>query len=136
MKEITLDATKENLDTVISFIDGYLDEFGCTVKNEMMLDLAVEEIYVNIAQYSYSKKVGKVTICVSLSEDHSQIIITFIDSGIPYNPLTKEDPDVTLTSDEREIGGLGIFLIKKYTDDVRYKFSEGKNHLTIVVNLK
>ena len=136
MKEITLDATKENLDTVISFIDGYLDEFGCTVKNEMMLDLAVEEIYVNIAQYSYSKKVGKVTICVSLSEDHSQIIITFIDSGIPYNPLTKEDPDVTLSSDEREIGGLGIFLIKKYTDDVRYKFSEGKNHLTIVVNLK
>lgn len=136
MKEITLDATKENLDTVISFIDGYLDEFGCTVKNEMMLDLAVEEIYVNIAQYSYSKKVGKVTIRVSLSEDHSQINITFIDSGIPYNPLTKEDPDVTLSSEEREIGGLGIFLIKKYTDDVRYKFSEGKNHLTIVVNLK
>ena len=102
----------------------------------MMLDLAVEEIYVNIAQYSYSKKVGKVTIRVSLSEDHSQINITFIDSGIPYNPLTKEDPDVTLSSEEREIGGLGIFLIKRYTDDVRYKFSEGKNHLTIVVNLK
>ena len=136
MKEITLDAVKENLSEAFSFIDGYLDEFGCPTKNKMQIDLAVEEIYVNIAQYSYAPETGKVTIQVSLSEDHSQVNITFIDSGIPYNPLSREDPDITLSGEERPIGGLGIFLIKKYTDDVRYRFAEGCNHLTIVKNLE
>ncbi len=135
MKEITMKAIKSNLDSALAFIDEYLDEFGCPTKTRMQIDLAAEEIFVNIANYAYIPRSGTVTIRISLSEDHSQVNITFSDSGMPYDPLAKEDPDVTLPSEERQIGGLGIFLIKKYMDDVRYRFADGKNHLTIVKNL-
>lgn len=134
-KEVTMDAIRANLDDALIFIDDYLDEFGCPVKSKMQIDLAAEEIFVNIAQYSYASSNGDVTIRIGLSEDHSQVSITFTDSGIPYDPLTREDPDVTLSGEERQIGGLGIFLIKKYTDDIRYKFADGCNNLTIVKNL-
>ena len=136
LKEITMDAIMGNLDDALTFIDDYLDEFGCSAKSKMQVDLAAEEIFVNIAQYSYSSGIGNVTIRIGLSEDHSQVSITFIDSGIPYDPLTKDDPDVTLPVEERQVGGLGIFLIKKYTDDIRYKYAEGCNNLTIVKNLE
>ncbi len=136
IKEITMDAIMGNLDDALTFIEDYLGRFGCSEKSRMQIDLAAEEIFVNIAQYSYAPGMGDVTIRIGLSEDHSQVSITFIDSGIPYNPLTREDPDVTLSGEERQIGGLGIFLIKKYTDDIRYKFSEGCNNLTIVKNLE
>ncbi len=130
-----MDAIKGNLDDALTFIEDYLDEFGCPAKIRMEIDLASEEIFVNIAQYSYVQGMGDVTIRIGISEDHSQVSITFIDSGIPYDPLTRDDPDVTLPVEERKIGGLGIFLIKKYSDDVRYKFADGRNHLTIVKNL-
>ncbi|MBO4449484.1 MAG: ATP-binding protein [Clostridiales bacterium] len=136
MKETTMDAKKSNLDNALAFIHEYLEEFGCLDKTLMQLDLAVEEIFVNIAQYSYGSKSGPVTIRISHSEDHSQVTITFTDSGLPYDPLAREDPDVTLPVEERQIGGLGIFLIKKYMDDVRYRFADGKNNLTIVKNLE
>ena len=135
IREITMDAIKGNLDDALTFIEDYLDEFGCPAKSRMEIDLASEEIFVNIAQYSYVQGMGDVTIRIGISEDHSQVSITFIDSGIPYDPLTRDDPDVTLPVEERKIGGLGIFLIKKYSDDVRYKFADGRNHLTIVKNL-
>ena len=136
LKEITMDAIMGNLDDALTFIDDYLDEFGCSAKSKMQVDLAAEEIFVNIAQYSYSSGIGNVTIRIGLSEDHSQVSITCIDSGIPYDPLAKDDPDVTLPVEERQVGGLGIFLIKKYTDDIRYKYAEGCNNLTIVKNLE
>ena len=136
IKEITMDAIMGNLDDALTFIDDYLDEFGCSVKNRMQIELAAEEIFVNIAQYSYTPGTGDVTIMIGLSEDHSQVSITFTDSGIPYDPLTRDDPDVTLPVEDRQIGGLGIFLIKKNTDDVRYRFADGRNNLTIVKNLE
>ena len=136
LKETTMAASKTNLDAALTFINNYLDEFGCPEKSKMQIDLAAEEIFVNIAMYSYSPKTGSVTINIGLSEDHSQVSITFTDSGIAYDPLAKDDPDLTLPGEERPIGGLGIFLIKKYMDDVRYRFTEGKNHLTIVKNLE
>ena len=135
IKEITMDAVKDNLDSALIFINNYLDESGCSDKNKMQIDLAAEELFVNIAMYSYAPKKGSVTIKIGLSEDHSQVSITFTDAGTPYDPLSREDPDVTLPGEERLIGGLGIFLIKNYMDDVRYKFADGQNHLTIVKNL-
>lgn len=135
MKEITMKALRSNLENALDFIDGYLNEFDCPGKTRMQIDLASEEIFVNIATYAYIPRSGTVTIKISLSEDRSQVYITFSDSGIPYDPLAREDPDVTLSGEERQIGGLGIFLVKKYMDDVRYRFADGKNNLTIVKNL-
>ena len=136
MKEITIKAVKENLNDALAFIDDYLDEAGCSMKNKMQTDLAFEEIFVNVALYAYAPDTGDVTVRIELDDEKTRFFITFIDSGIPYDPLAKEDPDITLSSDERPIGGLGIFLIKKYMDDVRYKYEDGCNKLTIVKNLK
>ena len=133
MEELKLEATKANLDKVLSFIDGHLENNACSMKSQMQIDLAAEEIFVNIAQYSYAPGTGSATIRLSVAEGSAEI--TFIDSGIPYDPLAKEDPDITLSSEERQIGGLGIFLIKQYMDDVRYEYSDGQNKLTIVKKL-
>jgi anti-sigma regulatory factor (Ser/Thr protein kinase) len=133
MEELKLEATKANLDKVLSFIDGHLENNACSMKSQMQIDLAAEEIFVNIAQYSYAPATGSATIRLSVADGSAEI--TFIDSGIPYDPLAKEDPDITLSSEERQIGGLGIFLIKQYMDDVRYEYSDGQNKLTIVKKL-
>lgn len=133
MEELKLEATKENLDKVLAFIDSNLENNDCSMKSQMQIDLAAEEIFVNIAQYSYAPDTGSATIQFSVTDGSAEI--TFIDSGIPYDPLAKEDPDITLSSEERQIGGLGIFLIKQYMDDVRYEYKDGKNNLTIVKKL-
>jgi len=135
MEQITLDATKANLTEALAFIDGQLEKIGCSMKNQMHIDLASEELFVNVANYAYAPATGPVTIKMEVAEDGSSVAITFTDSGIPYDPLAKEDPDITLSSEEREVGGLGIFLIKKYMDDIRYEFKDGQNNLTIIKKL-
>ena len=126
---LTVDATTENLQQVMDFVDGVLEENGCSVKMQMQIDLSVEEIYVNIANYAYGDGVGKAEISADCSD--GEITITFKDSGVPYNPLEKEDPDITLSADEREVGGLGIFLTKKNMDSVSYEYKDGYNILTM-----
>lgn len=101
------------------------------MKSKMQLDLAVEEIFVNIAKYAYAPGFGKATVRVEVSGDPVTVCITFIDRGIPYDPLKKVDPDVTLSADEREIGGLGIFMTKKVMDDISYEYKNGQNILTL-----
>ena len=132
MKKIILKAKVDNLDEVLSFIDAELEEAGCTPKKQMQIDLSVEELYVNIANYAYGDSEGDAEIWIDTNGGKSRAEITFIDSGIPYNPLEKDDPDVTLPAEEREIGGLGIFLVKKNMDDVIYKYEDNKNKLTII----
>ena len=134
-KELTLDATVENLDTVISFVDEELEKMECSMKTQMQIDVAVEEIFVNIAHYAYTPDTGKATIRLETSEDPKSIAITFIDSGVPYDPLAKPDPDVTLSAEERQIGGLGIYMVKKSMDDMKYEYKDGHNVLTIRKNI-
>lgn len=131
MEEITLDAAKANLNEAIAFIDGQLDKTGCPAKSRMHIELAAEEIFVNIAEYAYAPGSGTVTIVLDTANNGTEVVITFSDSGIPYDPLAKKDPDLTLSSNDREVGGLGIFLIRKYMDDIRYEYKDGRNHLTI-----
>lgn len=128
-KSLTVDATIENLNAVNEFIDGFLEENGCTAKAQMQIDLAVEEIYVNIAHYAYGDSVGKAE--VKVENNNGEITIVFSDSGVPYNPLEKADPDITASADDRQIGGLGIFLTKKNMDAVSYEYKDGKNILTM-----
>ena len=134
--ELDVEATVDNLDTVTSFINRFLEEEECPMKAQMQIELAVEEIFVNIAKYAYSPEVGRAKVRVELDQDPLKVIITFIDRGMPYDPLAKEDPDVTLSAEQRDIGGLGIFLTKQTMDDVEYEYKEGQNILTIKKNFE
>lgn len=131
MKELTISATKENLYSVLALIDEQLELIGCPMKAQMQLDIAVEEIFVNIASYAYPDGNGTAVVRVEVQPDPPTAVITFIDSGTPYNPLAKTDPDITLTAAERQIGGLGIFMVKKSMDDVKYTYADGCNILTL-----
>ena len=129
--ELELEACADNLQTVIDFVDSRLESVECPMKSKMQLDLAVEEIFVNIANYAYAPGKGKATVRVEVSGEPVTVTITFIDRGIPYDPLKKDDPDVTLSADEREIGGLGIFMTKKVMDDISYEYKDGQNILKL-----
>ena len=131
MSELNIDAKTENLDKVLAFVDQHLEERGCAVQVQMQIDVAVEELFVNIAQYAYAPDTSVATIRVELQEDPLVVVITFIDNGIPYNPLAKEDPDITLSAEERPIGGLGIYMVKKSMDDMSYEYKDGQNILRI-----
>lgn len=131
MKELIIDALTDNLPQVLRFVDEQLEAANCPMKIQMQIDIAVEEIFVNIAHYAYDPEVGTATVRVALTPDPLSVDITFIDDGVPYDPLAKADPDVTLSAEERQIGGLGIFLVKKSMDDVKYEYIDGHNILTL-----
>lgn len=133
--ELELEASAENLTQVIAFVNNHLETMDCPMKVQMQIELAVEEIFVNIANYAYAPEKGKATVQVEVTEAPAAVEITFIDQGIPYNPLAKEDPDVTLSAEERRIGGLGIYMTKKVMDDISYANKNGKNILTLKKNL-
>ena len=129
MEKITVEAVIENLQTVIDFATEHLEERDCPMKVLMQTELVIEEIFVNIASYAYNPETGAATFCIEFEESPSAVLMTFIDSGKPYNPLEKLDPDTTLDIDERDIGGLGIFLVKKNVDELAYEYTDGKNIL-------
>lgn len=131
MKEITVDATVENIRVVTGFLDEFLGKVDCPMKAKIQLDIAIDELFGNIAHYAYKEKTGKVTVRVEMLEKPKAVCITFIDSGIPYNPLEKSDPDVTQSAEDREIGGLGIFMVKKNMDDMQYDYCDMQNRLRI-----
>ena len=102
---------------------------------QSQIDVAVEEIFVNIASYAYGDETGKVVLKIKIDNDPKKAVITFMDSGIPYDPLAKEDPDVTLSAEERQIGGLGIFMTKQFMDELEYEYTDGQNVLTLKKNI-
>ena len=126
-------AEKENLQDLIKFvhrnIDSYVDE-----KTISKIELVIEEIFINIVNYAYKDEEEK-AVCVDIRKDNQKMIITFEDNGIPFNPLDNEDPDIRLNAEERQIGGLGIYLVKKIMDDVKYLYKENKNILIIEKNI-
>ena len=132
--EITVDAVLENVSGVTEFVDSILEQFECPMKAQMQIDVAIDELFSNIANYAYKDGKGKATIKIEIDESSLAVKLTFIDNGIPYNPLMHEDPDVTLSAEEREIGGLGIFIVKKSMDDVSYEYRDEQNILTIKKN--
>lgn len=131
-RELVVSATLEELDHVLAFIDAELERHDCSMKSQMQIDIAVEEIYVNIAHYAYPPdQNGKATIRCTVGGNPLQVTIQFMDHGVPYNPLKKSDPDISLSADDRQIGGLGIFMVKKSMDNIHYEYKDGKNILTI-----
>lgn len=136
MKELTLDATVENIETVTAFVDEQLEVLDCPMKTQMQIDIAVDELFGNIAHYAYQPNVGTATVQVEVMEEQSAVVITFIDNGKPYNPLSQEDPDTALSAEEREIGGLGIFMVKKTMDEIFYEYKNGQNILKIKKSIR
>ena len=133
--ELTVEAKDENLAQVLAFVDAQLETLDCPPKTQMQLDMAVEEIFVNIAHYAYAPEIGNVTVQVETAREPKNVTVTFFDRGVPYDPLAKPDPDVTLSAEDRQIGGLGIYMVKKSMDDVRYEYRDGQNILTLKKNL-
>lgn len=136
MAEITLAASIENISAVTAFIEEQLEMLGCSMKAQMQLSIAVDEIFSNIAHYAYPQGGGEATVRLEASADGRQAILTFIDQGTPYDPLAKEDPDITLAAEDRPIGGLGIFMVKKSMDALSYRFENGQNILTAVKTIQ
>lgn len=131
MNELTLSATLENVAAVTAFVDEQLEARGCSMKAQMQIDIAIDELFSNIAHYAYNPEVGPATIQVQVDGEPLAVTITFIDRGTPYNPLEKEDPDISLSAEDRQVGGLGIFMVKKMMDDMTYEYRDGRNILRI-----
>ena len=130
MEKLCIKAKLENLADVTAFVESQLETLDLPMKTQMQIDLAVEEIFVNIANYAYSPEDGLAIIEVELTED-PRVIITFIDNGKPFDPLASDDPDITQTAEDRKVGGLGIFMVKKSMDNVSYEYKDGQNILRI-----
>ena len=130
MKEQEFSASIDFLQDVISFVEQELEAADCPMRTVMQITVAVEEVFANIASYAYPEGGGNAFI--SIAADGHKAVIRFVDTGIPFNPLEKVDPDVTLPAEQREIGGLGIFMVKKTMDDILYQRDGQKNILTIM----
>jgi len=126
MNELIIEAKLENMDTVLDFVSERISD--CPVKIQNQIGIAVDEIFSNIARYAYHPESGGVAVRIAVGND---ITIQFEDSGIAYNPLINDNPDITLAAEEREVGGLGVFMVKNIMDSVEYRREERKNILTI-----
>lgn len=136
MMELKIDAEIDNLERVQEYVNQALERAGFGLKQIMQISLAVEEIFCNIANYAYKPDKGEARICCEVKKDNpDRMVIEFIDEGTPYNPLDREDPDIKLSLEERQVGGLGIFLTKKLMDSMEYRH-EGTKNILIVTKIK
>ena len=131
MSVLKIDAQVGKLGEVLAFVDEELEKQETSMKVQMQIDVAVEEIFVNIASYAYEGKEGQAEIRIDFKDNPKTAVISFVDQGIEFNPLVREDPDTGLSAEERQIGGLGIFLVKKSMDSVSYEYKDQSNILTL-----
>ena len=131
MTELTVKAVVENIPVVTAFIDEKLEALECPVKTQCQIDVAIDELFGNIARYAYAPETGDATVRFEFDEEKRLISVTFLDCGIPFNPLEKADPDISIPAAERKIGGLGIYLVKKSMDRIEYRHENGMNILQI-----
>lgn len=131
-KELKIKADIENLDNVLNFLESCMDEVGANLKTKISISVACEEIYVNIAHYAYPNNIGYTKVIFEYFEINNDIKITFLDNGLPFNPMDRTLPDTTLSAEEREIGGLGILMVKKSMDNVIYVYENNNNNLSLI----
>ena len=130
--EISVESVNDNITAITEFINAELEAHGCSPKARVQIDVAADELFANVVQHAYAPLVGMVTVRVNVSEDDRTARITFIDSGRPFDPLSAPEPDISLPVEQRGVGGLGLFLVKKTMDDLIYEYRDGKNIVTIV----
>ena len=132
MMNKTFPAKTEMLSDVLGFIEQTLGNFECSMKIQTAICVAIEEVFVNVAHYAYPDIEGEVTFHIGFDEETRVVTFCMTDNGVPFDPLKKREPDITLSAEEREIGGLGIFIAKKTMDKVSYAYENGKNILTMM----
>ena len=129
MRTLHIKASVNNLSEVLRFTEEIMEEAGIDMKTQMQISLATEELFVNVAEYAYKEEVGSISIEAGMEGGRFTVVLS--DRGMPYNPLEHEDPDVTQGAEERPIGGLGIFMVRKTMDIFSYRYEDGKNITTI-----
>ena len=134
MIEKVFEAKVENLDNVLGFMEDELLSHGCSMKLVMPINISLEEMFVNIASYAYEPKTGDATITVDFEGD--DVIIQLRDTGMEFDPLAKIDPDINASAEERDIGGLGIYIVKKYMDHCEYERKDNTNIFTMRKKIK
>lgn len=135
VKEITLEATVDNILVVTDFVNEELDKVNCSEKVKAEIDVAIDELFGNIANYAYKDGIGMACVKLEIDNNPCKVIITFIDNGIEYNPLAKADPNITLSAKDRAIGGLGVYIVKNTMDEIEYEYKDGNNILRIEKNI-
>ncbi len=135
MRELKLLASDDTLHTLLDSLREYLGENGASEENIVPVLISAEEIFVNIAHYAYGGKAGEAYVGMDILSEPKRIRVVFKDGGAEYNPLEKEDPDITLSAEERSIGGLGIFMTKNFMDNLVYEYKDGQNILTMEKNI-
>ena len=125
-------AKTDALTDVLAFVEQTLEKHECSMKNQTAICVAIEEVFVNVAHYAYGDNQGDVEFIINFDNQTRNVTFQMIDGGVPFDPLKKPDPDITLSAQEREIGGLGIFITKKTMDQVTYAYENGKNILTMI----
>lgn len=133
MIEKNFPAKDDALADAMAFVEDELDKLGCSMKEVMQITVCVEEMFVNVAHYAYEGNDGEITL--SIDDKNGNVAITFTDEGKPFDPLEKEDPDITLSAEDRQIGGLGIFMVKKSMNEVHYERKDGKNIFIMKKNI-
>lgn len=123
------EAVKDNLENVQEFIFNSISSDKINEKNKNQLRIVIEEIFINIASYSY---VGRGIAEIGVEFENDILKIVFTDNGVKFNPLELDDPNVAAAAEERGIGGLGIFMVKNMMDDVQYEYKDNKNILTLI----
>ena len=131
MKKLSLEATVANIGAVTAFVEEALEAAGCPMKAMMQINVAIDELFGNIARYAYKQGTGMAEVDIDIDEAAREVRLTFIDSGIPFDPLAVPDPDVTGSAKERALGGLGIFMVRRSMDGMAYRREGGRNILTI-----
>ena len=128
----TFPARTDALSDVLGFVDQTLESYECSMKIQTAVCVAIEEVFVNVAHYAYGEGEGDMTLGIGFDEKSRTVTFRMADKGIPFDPLKKPDPDITLSAEEREIGGLGIFIAKKTMDTIEYAYENGENVLTMI----
>ena len=132
MTNQTFPAKTEALADILGFVEETLEGYGCPMKIQMAVCVAIEEVFVNVAHYAYGNGEGDMNLGIGFDKENRTVIFRMTDKGVPFDPLKKPDPDITLPAEEREIGGLGIFITKKTMDSVTYAYENGENILTMI----
>ena len=136
MTNRTFPAKTEALTDILGFVEEVLEGYECPMKIQMGVCVAIEEVFVNVAHHAYGDGEGDVTLGIGLDADSGVMTFRLADRGVPFDPLKKPDPDITLSAQEREVGGLGIFITKKTMDTVTYAYENGENILTMTKKCK
>lgn len=135
MRSITVPATDIDPGPVVEFVEAELEQHDCPPKALFQIEVAIEEILVNIVSYAGLSETDGIEVRCEVLENPLRVILQFLDEGIPFDPLAETDPDISPEAIMKRDGGLGIFLVKQMMDDVSYTYENGKNTLTVLKGL-